>query len=158
MMDKTNSVVQIFQVTGETVNNEFTEKLKLSFPPDKDTQDWNTEKIREFIALSTNIFIVAMINREVVGFVFGWEIPRMENSKHFYIDEVATVEKYQRLVIAKDMLLYFQNILRAKDFELMYVLTKALNMPANRPYDHQDSNVEIEKDVVMYTYKFDKEK
>jgi ribosomal protein S18 acetylase RimI-like enzyme len=142
-------------VTIQDVDDHFVENLTLQFPPDEDTQKWNLMKIQEFVRDRKNKFIVAAMDDAIVGIVFGWEIPRMEKSKQFYIDEVGVIESHRKKGVAKRMLHTLFARLKEEKFELVYVLTEKENIPANRLYLQASKKVSVENDIVMYTYVFD---
>jgi ribosomal protein S18 acetylase RimI-like enzyme len=147
--------ILIKRIKIEDIDENFISELRLSFEPEPgDTQDWDLESTKNFVSNEKNILIIAFVGDEIAGFIFGWEVPRLEKAKHFYIDEVATTEKFQRQGIATKMFDLLKKIMTEEKFELMYVLTEEDNIPACKLYESLDTNVERENGVVMFEYKF----
>lgn len=144
--------IQIKRIIESDVSEDLIQALHKSFPHDEDTQNWELSKVLDFVSDTRNVLIIAFEHKVVAGFIFGWEIPRLEKSRHFYIDEVATAEKFQRQGIATQMLRFLEAHVRSEHYDVMYVLTEAVNLGANKLYKKVADNVEIEQDIVMYEY------
>ena len=144
---------QVKAMLPKHINAGLIQKLKESFPLEEGTQDWDLKSTLDFVTNTKNLLIITFDGENIAGFLFGWEIPRLENKKQFYIDEIATYEKYQKQGVAKNMMNFLRETLISRNFELMYVLTEKENIAANKLYMSVDPMVEIEQDVVMFEYK-----
>lgn len=145
--------IQVKKLSEDDITPEFISKIREAFPPEPgDTQDWDLESAKEFVKNTKNILIIAYFDNSLAGFIFGWEVPRLEKTKHFYIDEVATNEDFQRKGIATKMLEFLKQILIEQEFELYYVLTEEDNIPACKLYESIDTKVIRENGVVMFEY------
>ncbi len=119
------------------------------------------EQVRELITIPTkvdafidnlnNIAYLAIDNDQVIGFVWGYVLERLDNEPMLYIHSVDVIESYRRQGVAKVILKEFLTILKKEGYRNMFLITDADNVAANKLYESLGG--ELEKDKNLYIFK-----
>lgn len=106
-----------------------------------------------FLATRVNVLVVALDAGEVIGFVYGTTMLRVDKPTSFYVDEIAVHDDYRRKGIGKRLLQRISEEARERGCESLWLGTEGDNAPARGLYDALDG--EATEHVAVYEWRFD---
>jgi aminoglycoside 3-N-acetyltransferase I len=87
------------------------------------------------LADESTIFLIAFRDEQVVGFVFGYELPRRHgNPSILFVYEVEVAEAHRGSGVATRLFRELEQTARARGIKEAFVLTEPDNEAANRLY------------------------
>ena len=93
------------------------------------------EATQRFLQNPANWFFAALWEETVIGFAYGYALPRLNGSKNMlYLHEVGVAQRYQRQGIGMQMMCALQNICAKSNIGKIFLFTDSRNAPANALY------------------------
>ena len=93
------------------------------------------EATQRFLQNPANWFFAALWEETVIGFAYGYALPRLNGSKNMlYLHEVGVAQRYQRQGIGMQMMCAPQNICAKSNIGKIFLFTDSRNAPANALY------------------------
>ena len=93
------------------------------------------EAAQRFLQNPANWFFAALWEETVIGFTYGYALPRLNGSKNMlYLHEVGVAQRYQRQGIGMQMMCALQNICVKSNIGKIFLFTDSHNAPANAFY------------------------
>ncbi len=93
------------------------------------------EAAQRFLQNPANWFFAALWEETVIGFTYGYALPRLNGSKNMlYLHEVGVAQRYHRQGIGTQMMRALQNICAESNIGKIFLFTDSRNAPANALY------------------------
>lgn len=93
-----------------------------------------------FLATRVNVLVVALDGAEVIGFVYGTTMLRVDKPTAFYVDEISVHEDYRRQGIATRLLRRIESEARERGCQSLWLATEGDNVAARGLYDALDGS------------------
>jgi ribosomal protein S18 acetylase RimI-like enzyme len=113
----------------------------------------NLEYLRQFLKYDRNYLLVAMIDREPVGFVLAYRLMRVDRNQDmmlFY--EVVVDENHRNKGVGRELINHLKQICRENSVMKMWVSTNRSNAAAMELYRSTDGIERTDGDEVSFTY------
>lgn len=87
-----------------------------------------------FLAARVNMMVVALDRADVVGFVYGTTMLRVDKPTAFYVDEISVHSGYRRQGVARRLMTRISDEARERGCETLWLATEGDNVEANGLY------------------------
>lgn len=109
----------------------------------------------DFLKNDSNIFLIALFNNDIAGFIYGYRLQRPEtNRSKFFIYEIEVFNKHRKKGVGTSLINFFNNIAKEHKGISTFVLTNKSNVGACKLYEKTGA-VKTNTDDVLYSYFFD---
>jgi len=107
---------------------------------------------KEFLSDKKNILIGAYRENQLVGFLYGYSLPRIERENPLmFLYSIAVIPEYRSKGIAKKMVKYFKEICNKNNCMKMFLITNESNIAAMALYKATKGKRKCTDDVI-FTY------
>lgn len=113
----------------------------------------NEEQARKHLADPFLVAIVAVVEDQAVGFLYGYELRRFE-AVTFFIYAVDVREDWRRQGVARGMFDQVRRVAFQRGWNEGFVLTNRSNIPAMALYDLMGGVSPPPDDVVMFDFRY----
>lgn len=117
-------------------------------------QFWPGSKLNdEFLSKETNYLIAAYVDEVFAGFLYAYELDRIEQQRPMmFFYSIDVLNQYRRQGIGKRLIEELKHICAERNVSKMYVLTDEANVVAMKLYESTGSK-RILPDNVLFVYK-----
>ena len=99
-------------------------------------QPVDCQKSVKFLSDKRNIIYACVEDENVVAYVLGYQLPRIDNGNDMlYIHHVCVSAEYRRKGIAKKLLNMALEYAQKENLHYVYLITQTDNLPARRLYE-----------------------
>jgi aminoglycoside 3-N-acetyltransferase I len=107
----------------------------------------------EFFTKETNYLLVAYVDGAFAGFLYAYELERLETARPMvFLYSVDVLESYRRRGIATRLIEKLKRICAGRNVSKMYVLTDEANVAAMKTY-RSTGGERVLPDNVLFVYK-----
>ena len=106
-----------------------------------------------FLATRVNVLVVALDGGEVIGFVYGTTMLRLDKPTAFYVDEISVHEDYRGQGVGRRLLTRISEEARERGCQSLWLATEEDNAAARGLYDAMSGTVT--GGVVAYEWDMD---
>lgn len=122
--------------------------LKLNTDFRKDMIDKNNAKI--FLENKENYIFVAILNNKIIGFLYGYELNRLDDKNNMlYIHEITINEEYRNLGYGYKLMIEFKKYCSQNNISKIFLFTDSNNIPAIKLYNKLNAE-KAEEDSVYF--------
>ncbi len=117
-------------------------------------QFWPGSKLNdEFLSKETNYLIAAYVDEVFAGFLYAYELDRIEQQRPMmFFYSIDVLNQYRRQGIGKRLIEELKHICAERNVSKMYVLTDEANVAAMRLYQSTGGK-RVLPDNVLFVYK-----
>lgn len=133
------------------LDQSFVYEMQKAFPVEEENQLLDLEMMKTLVRNPKNMLFIGFVEGEIVAFVYGHDLDRMDKRKEFFIYEVATAEKFHRKGVMTKVFNLMKSELKSKGFENAWVLTNKSNLPAMAFYKSA-GGFEPQNDIVLFEF------
>lgn len=110
----------------------------------------NKENAKKFIENKNNLALMEVIDKKVVGLVWGYILERLDTDPMMFIYSVDVIKEYRRKGIAKKLVKYFVDYANEEGFRNSFLITDKDNIPANMLYKSLNGQEHSDKTLYMF--------
>jgi len=106
-------------------------------------------QLKAFLETPQNIGFIAIYRNEVIGFIYGYSLTSLSNTKpQFFIYSVDVLGEFQNLGIGSSLFQYVVDYTKENDFFECFVITNKANLPACKTYEKAGGKSDYEDEIV----------
>ena len=110
----------------------------------------NDEYGKKFINNPNNIAFIAVENKQVIGFAWGYVLERMDTEGMIYIHSIDVVEEYRSKGVGTSLMQAFIDIVNTNHYRNAFIITDGDNIAANHLYQKFEHKLEQHKNLYIF--------
>lgn len=106
----------------------------------------------DFLSFAGSVALVAIEGTSVVGWCWGYFLPRPDGGAMGYLHELEVLETYRRLGVGRELVTSFARALASRGATRMFLTTGQANTGARALYEELGANVAAQGPTVNYWF------
>lgn len=126
-------------------------KLMVNFKDDENTS-YNEKEINEFLEENNSYAFICKDGNEIVGFAYGYVLPRPDGKKDFYLHAIDVMQEHQGNGYGTKLMNFVKEYVKKLECRKMFLITNKSNISACKCYE-KAGGVNNADDEIVYVYK-----